>query len=549
MIEICVQLNGVLYPTVAPAGREIEEALAEAGVDPKSINRVRWPVGATRWGSCWLLFAPSTMESFRSAGGFFNVKEDAENQNRKMIVFGDVVFDRMFARIPIPIVVSEGSGVLWAVEFVDERFMWQNHMIATDSTTWNIDDVNLTAVDKDNMLGSFAPRTGMDLLESIRDQLHTHEFTTDSQWNLDDSADRLSRDDTIRDMAGHPSPAGLSIDSVCMACGYVLVARPKVGDDGYRYKTIAISDGANMAAEFLRDNADHLIGGGIYASRAETTLEGLALLASGDDADMAAEETAAARVAFPTGPINGVMVQTTLSGGVYTMNAASRRNYIASGFSPDFSGRMMRTQPLLYDSLWAHHSNFGSAPDNSTDLDTRATHVIASYYGRFSAGVGNMAFRGLRFPDWPWSGAHEIDLVVDAKGPRTRIRGSLHDPIFGFNYDVPVTARNVNALGGVRAIPRPWPGLSIGTLREMTLYLGAITAVNGSDPNFTYDVKAVADESIAATGLTPLRNDFLAISGMTRTITAASVASACILGLSTTGTVTLLMVDENYSFA
>lgn len=429
-------------------------------VDPASIahfdrrdrvNVVHWPAGAQNYGSCVVMMLQADLDALYAAIGS-NIMQAVT------LRFGDGVnesieFSRMYAMPPEPVLVSEGSGAVYAVEFVDDRYFWRS----IDQTTKGY---NATLDDKESLYDATedtgpAAWTYAGVVGDLVDALTA--WTPLAQFDVTDSISSMSSSIGLRDLMTQHANAAVTLDRVLAVCGYVLVAKSKPDANGKRYVLAPLQSGDAAAKSFLSARTDDLLAGGIVTYQGDTSgVIGAASVAFGTKAQIAAAVPSQIRVMFPIAQDNGEGYSfdeavTNETGYVptrwYSVTSTSGRPTAHSG-----------NEAVVYDCQWAVYA--ATTLQNSSELNTRAGVVAAIYYSRFLAGIGDMWFRGVHNLT-PWAGAQVVEWSLGPRGPMTRIRGDFDSPLFGWRrgHTDALTAQDIVSVGSVRAMPRPWGGV------------------------------------------------------------------------------------------
>jgi len=151
---------------------------------------------------------------------------------------------------------------------------------------------------------------------------------------------------------------------------------------------------------------------------------------------------------------------------------------------------------VLFDSEWAIFNSTGGV-QNLSDLTERANDVATAYYGRLSSGAGLFKFNHL--VDMLYGGASMIRSSIvrygDDQGLFTEVAGLVHDPVYGYHHDKPLTAFDMLSIGPIRAMPRPGGGVLLdataGKSVSKRVYLARITDTDGLTINASYKAQAI----------------------------------------------------------
>jgi hypothetical protein len=427
---------------------EVAIAVRAAGFDVATFDTFHWPIGASRFGHGRYLFHESTYDAIFSGHS---------SADRQAFYVGPILFDKTFARGPQPILISEEQGIVYAIDVVDERYFFSQRRITT--ARYNVSTDDRTKFYKSSLKNEeteYTPREVLvDLFADIGVPVASYELPTDIT-ELDDVAN-------LRDFDMSGQTVGSIIDAILAACGCVFVAYPSVGHAGFavRYTVRTIASGAADAKIFLDAfDVDYLGGGMIPPPRdIEDPASTLSLRALGQPPMLDSEVPFAVEVAFPIA---------TEGGSGYSFNddreTQTNRNFVvdrfhviapslteATGFPREVTGNEQTFR--IVDGKWAIVDVDGVV-SNESDLTTRATALASRFYDRYRSGVGNLLYRGI-LTFGQWSGALDVSYSVNAAGPHTRIRGTFHDPRFGYSRKEKLTPDDIFAIGRVRPIPRP----------------------------------------------------------------------------------------------
>ena len=422
----------------------VANAIRAAGFDPSSFDTMRWPIGASRFGHGRYLIHGSTYDAVFSDNG--------SSSSSTRFAIGPLLLDRVYARGPQPIFISEFQGIVYAVDIVDERFFWSRQRIATARYNVSTDDRTSFYESSLNSGAEHTPRTALvEILDAI--------VSPTTEYSLPTGIAELDDADNLRDFDMSGQEAGAVVDAILAACGCVFIAYPSIGHSGFsvRYTVRTILSGATDASIFLDAyNVDHLGGGLVVPPRdVPDPASALSLAARGRPPMLDSEVPAAVEVEFP------IAVE---GGSGYAFNdpteTSTNRNFVTDRFYtvaptpilPSEVGANGRTV-TIHDGEWAIADTNGDIT-NAADLATRAATLSARYYDRFRAGIGNLLYRGI-LVFGQWSGALDVSFSVTSGGPFTRISGTFHDPRYGYSRKETLTADDVFAIGRVRPIVRP----------------------------------------------------------------------------------------------
>lgn len=424
----------------------LSRAVRSAGFDPSTFDMMRWSIGASRWAIGRYLIAEDTFEQFFPEG--FNAATGFR--------IGDIFFDRMFMRIPQPVLISETQGVGYAIEVVDERFEWSRIRVADARFNISTDDkeVRYDSSERGSEFLEHTPRTAITAVLTAA-SIETASF------DLPTGITELDDVDNLREFNLSGSSVGVVIDAILSMCGCVLTAFPRndyPGSAGFRYRVERILDGAVGVGTLLNDFGVDLLGGGLLSpiGLAEPAPE-ISKVVTGKVQRLDSEFPSSIDVAFPLA---------VKSGQGYTFNdeteANANRNFVTDkfwiinstgtgGLPANVAGNGQTIR--IYDTKWAIVAD-DSSVENESALSTRADVVAKRYYDRYRSGAGSLLLRGVN-QVVPYSGAAEITWIVSEAGPHTRVRGRIDDPLFGYGHSEKLSSLDVIATGGVRTIQRP----------------------------------------------------------------------------------------------
>lgn len=456
---------------------DITEAIRAAGMDPHTFNRMKWPAGASNYGSCTVLL--HSIDADVLYGG-------VDITTPLSLTFGGLLFDRMFALPPKPILCSEGAGVLYAVTLVDERYFWQDD-------GYEEEGFNVTLDDRDDRytatLNASADWSIQDAIEALYADL-VGDYALSEQLV---TSSALSETNALRDLFTHGNPIPRIIDALAALGGYVVRAVPNttLDEEEKRYRTVAIADGDDAAQAFAAGlGAGHLLAGGFVAFQGSTVgTNGAELRSFGLPQDLRPFVPDTVRVLFPKAVAGGtgyIFNQANIGVGTGAGYVVDRWNVKTSSFGrPVLGGNLGNGETItLYDSTWAIHDGSSTA-DNDAALQTRANAVATIYYARFKAGIGKTLWRGI-IPFAPWAGCHDIEWIIHPSGPLTRIEGDFNHRLFGWTESPDLTRFTVHSIGRVRSMPRPDGSilLDVPNVEAATnSFLASITVDSNITPN------------------------------------------------------------------
>lgn len=519
-----------------PVTPEIAEAIRRVGHDPSEYNAMRWPMGASRHGSCKMLLHSDDVTTLIAAEVF-------------SVVMGEIEFTEMTASTPIPILISEGGGTLYCVEAVDERHSWDRPLglSAVDGSVMG-SGYNVSLDDKEKLYRSSLnpdneePWTPFTLLSFL-----LASYPTDIP-NTPDTTDP----DDVRDVTFFGQSRGQLIDQTCRACGHVFLAYPDSAYQGVsnRYRVVPIESGEGSALIELETFADELVGGGLASRSSEGTppISDIVKSAIGSPDWMADDVPVKIRVQFPVSATGGsgyAFNQEDDIGGVgQVLDYATERFVAYSSFSGRPIDSASSSQISVFDSKWAIvSSGIPLVIENESELMARADVVAFRYYARYFAGTGDVTFRGFT-PIKPWSGVSEIvwdGMPKDAQ-PWTRVTGTFDDTRFGFGLTA--LGGQIRSTGLVRAFPRSDGGLLLdAVIPTAGLHYGRITAVQPAGTAWTYDAEGYYSSVSVQTAVPVSRAHDVTNLQVPLDLNPASIDDPCILGVRPDGTVDLWIVE------
>lgn len=565
MYEITISAAPIGTVTAATIDDQWAAELSRRGFDPHDYNRVTWPTGASRWASAKLLFRRYQLQLFIDTAGGIDAPVS--------LSFAGMQFDKMYLRAPRQKLLTHDSGQYVVAELVDARYFWNN---PSPSLGFNVPtDLKEIANTLESYVETLAagetPYTFQQIIEVLEGQLGSISPPTDFQpidpevlGGNNAEHDRLSGQGPS-DLAVEGMGVGDLIDRVLATAGYALMARTSQQPAAWRYEFVPLEVGHSRALGQLQSFGGEIVAGGLWTGSEDLPDPPLDVyvappppappagggpkfeakgigqtaepgpgapepafyqLAVQRIADLDAECPTLVSVNFPTAldVPSQYRFDPTVTALRDGLDYVLRRYYTTTSSAGRPAGVTGDGSVVaLFDSTWARYEiEPGSDPLttnvlNEAELLARADLAATAYFGRFRAGVGDVLFIGaLDLVQWP--GASEITWSLLTWGPQdrqnayTRARGQLHDPIFGWRTDAPLTASRVLSTGRVRAIPRPDGGLLIdspGVARAL-LHSARVTEVNGDaqDPpldtfNPVYTAVAEDDPSLSIVDAAP----------------------------------------------
>lgn len=552
---------------------EIEQAIREAGGEPAMFNRMVWPAGASRHArGFFLLHHEQTVRLHEEGGGESASPMPPDTPppaNWGTTVppptlppalplytggfqFGGVEFDRVSVRNPVPLLINEGSGVVYIIEVVDERFDWQDNCLGSDKVSFNLalDDKQksyFSSLFFDEDEDEYRRWTTKEALETLIATLSS----SPDEFNIYDEDGLLDSDNDPQDVIGNTRCASKIIDHLLALRGMVLLAYPNTDlGQGYRYWIAPNRLGEETASAQLLNFTNSIIGGGLYCPTSDfvTPPEGTAKRIAGPSDWQAVEVPGLVRVSFPAAVhvdegetveyVHNREDDTKDEPGIdYT---AERRTTLTSTSGRPWDGNNQVKH--LFDTTWALLDRETHEVVNSEALQSRADEIAEAYYSRFYAACGDVLFSGIN-PILPWPGALEIVWQMSpSAGPTTRASGHFDDPLFGFNAGaVPLTAEALQSTGLIRSFPRSDGGvlLDVPVPAGSRMYYGRITAVYGSF-GADYDAEAISNPAVSVVEATPKRVHDPAFVD----IIPAAVDDGCWLGVNQDGTIDLYVAEK-----
>lgn len=455
MFQIVIEHDGRRFPV-----RMIPDGAVDIPIDEaKDVNRVRWPLGASRWGSV-KLFAHSV-----DVTAIFEALGKGGSTTPVTVRFGDVTLYPMWLRPPVPYLLSDGSGVVYVVELVDDRYFWRNIDEPGQGYNATLDDKE-KLFDATENTGPAAWTFGgaiSDLVEALTT------WTNPGAFDLTDSLGNFSQTVGLRDFLVQHTSAAVALDRLLAMVGYVLAAKPIAGDDGKRYVVTAIEDGEDVVRDFVSLHSTRLIGGGLIASlRGPAGITGPGRFVFGVPSDLKTDVPSRVRVVFPIAQKggDGYSFDETVSDET-GWNAKRWYSVTSTAGRPATSGNS-GAEVVVFDPQWAIYD--GTSLENGAELNIRAGFVAQVYYARFRAGIGKMWLAGTIVPTTWWAGCQEVEWRWTARGPVTMIAGDFEWSGFGWNPAAApaLQAVDVVGIGRVRAMPRPWGGVLLDAPSEQT---------------------------------------------------------------------------------
>ncbi|GAG47261.1 unnamed protein product, partial [marine sediment metagenome] len=135
---------------------EVQAGLDSVGMGHERFNYMHWPVGAGSHAHGRFLMHGGRLASYQGGATPF--------------LFGTINFDRVYIRNPRPLFVSEGSGAMFVVDVVDERFFWKQNPV-TDTDALNLSLTNTTELYDASTPGSTQALTASEAVEYLINRL------------------------------------------------------------------------------------------------------------------------------------------------------------------------------------------------------------------------------------------------------------------------------------------------------------------------------------------------------------------------------------------
>ena len=561
--SFCGLIAGGQFPFLSITG-DLAAMLRKHGKDPADFNVMKWPTGASRHAHGRFLMRGQTLQEFIDAAG---------DTGQVFVLLGGVFFDRMTLLRPKPCFISEGSGPIFEVEVVDERYHWSGTKFnAFSNRGFNVSTLNKggifeTTADPDNLVEGPDPEGPMvpgpwTLRRAFYRAL---ELGDGDSWNRNEFAFETIVFDGFTDpgestrwrdfnLGGISSPEVL--DRLCAMAGRVLIAAPSVAypqlradgqtndlvtypSGGPRYYAVPIEIGDPYAAQFVQTYAEEGVRGGFHTA-AEDWIDpgsGAFVGAMTPLSVLQPHVPAAVEVIFPlwTRTGQGWNFDSAEEGEAPAGTFALDRyqSHLSSSGRPGSGGSGIETIPSTFYGIV--DPEIGTI-DNDDDLLAEADVLANVYFARFRAGSCDVTIRGLKnVVQWP--GASMLVWRLREGVPETSAIGAPDDPIFGWRQDRPLTASMIESVGTVRATPRPFGGVLLDSPAPPgRLWLGRVTKVtpDGSGLNASYDVEAIdspCENDDPATGICIIGGEPERYFDVTKIdIEPASVGDYCIIG-------------------
>lgn len=510
----------------------LRDRVADVGIDPNDIDRMRWPMGASRHASITVLLTKMQLDFLLGSLG--------DELTAFGVAMSTLVFDRMYLRPPRGIIPREGD-VLYACDLVDERFFWQKQGMPLPNDAFNVHtDRKMKLIEIPPDSGNFEPfdslyetTTNDGVPYSPREILHIIFDALSPFGNAEEFHDfpqfvELDDTDAVRDLVAGNYSLGELIDKIMRATGMVLMAYPFVGYNtaisSARYNVERVSEGVDAADDVLNEFVDRILGGTLRSApfgQADnpprpSEAPGIAHYIVGEGNLLRSEIPAQVDVHFPRASLTGnygFNDEDGSEGGVqyvtdrffglgYTLQSLVDDPEIGMGVDIH-NGQTVS----VVASYWAVEDD-QQVVINQTQLLDRGQRIAANYYARFTSGVGDLLFAGL-ISIVPWAGALLMEWSISERGLMTRLSGEIDDPLLGppLRSDEPLSAAAILSTGAIRAFTRPDGGLLLdapafdGLRGYFPAYVTQVHLDDLTDPH--YSARALSDDTIIVTNERP----------------------------------------------
>lgn len=368
---------------------EIAEWFRMIGEDPKAINRMVWPQGASQWSDGRFIVTRETADSIYGdpGGGIKLIFDDGAG--------GVVTLSNLILLPPRPIhiygnKIDNPDNALYEIRITDERYNWQ--FFHVDDQQYNV----TKAADRTDTFDAASPKTWEDIVDDLLTELGISSSTNKDLGSL--------ATDTPYDYAFYGDNAAQALDRICAAIGVVFVASWDDIGGGESATRYAISPASSLIQKFESQgtnpytgvDANTLGGGPEFASSAF----------SGSGKFFLNRYPSGVRVLFPRQPESD----------------ATQENKVQDQFAEYTSvvgkptiGKAVTASHTLYGDIWAV-GPVGSET-NAVDLQARADNLSSAYYARFSVAQTKAVWRGYvnkgRFPGevtWKLTGAGPLSI-------------------------------------------------------------------------------------------------------------------------------------------
>ena len=528
---ITVEIIGGSGSTIVPITLDDDwaRALRMRGYDPGEFNKIRWPTGATRWSTVKLLVnARSIFGLLNDQGALFNSAPVVLRYTLPGVPQPrPFELDRMWIRPPHFRNVHQGPDSTMVIELVDARYFWQHERFASaggpDGFNVHLDDKSKTYESTESVDSPGEPFTFAEALERVIAQLGVDkggEFDAQGpvDWgNLTLSKPRMEGDLGLSDMPIEGHPLGEIIDRLMIASGHVVVAFPSAAvGGGVHYEVQQVGDGGEFAKALVADSSGDMVAGGLWGPEAPLGAipppgHPMTRFVTAPATDLSQECPASVEVMFPTAQerVASYEFEEDVSDEALGYVMGRWHTVMESTGKPEHlvgNGQVVS----LFDVLWARFMVDQAGVNtliNGGALALRASEVSTIYFERFKSGIGDMVFIGFVTGRVYYAGAGMVEWSLISHGPEemqglwTRVRGDLHDRVFGWRHDGPLSLTT----GHVRSIPRPEGGvlLDAPVVRSVLYHPAIVDEVIPGAVNSTYVAHALDDPSIVvgATGV------------------------------------------------
>lgn len=478
MIEIKFLVPSSGGGEVSVPARSVSEewqrlAIKEVGLDPDDFNVMHWPTGAANHATCWLLLLGQDLEAIQgSVNQFIPDELPSDREEARQIVLqkqaeaalklklGDILFDRMYLHRIVRVLCSEGTGVMFAVQMVDERYFWRTLSDNTDGLNISTDDKSPSRVYRSTENGSLPWNVGTAVDKLLKAVVSSADMQFVDQGEISIGY--------VRDLFAKGLPAVELIDRLLAMSGNVLCAHPNSEYLGTskRYRVRPINSGLVAAANTIETYSSMLIAGGLFGSLGEATISTAKIIvqqAIGTAKDLTAEVPSTVEVLFP----KSQKFPSKYSFNDFELGADQKwtidRFHLettSAGAPVPGNGKTV----TIFDSFWAIYDEAELVAGEQELIDERLADIGRVYYRRFESGAGRYTFGGI-IPIEIHPGCSCVQWgLTPFKGemtPVTRVSSGFNEPIFGWLPAEKLGATTVHGTGLARVMPRPDGGLLI----------------------------------------------------------------------------------------
>lgn len=366
---------------------ELAAMLIEFGEDPKDMNRMVWPQGASQWSDGRFVVTRETVGKLYTGdqGGGATLKMDDGAD-------GVVTMTQLVLLPPRPLHVfgnsiSNPDDALYEVRLTDTRYNWQ---------FFHIDDSNFNVTKQSDRTATYSAveQTWEDIIDAILTTLGIQTATDKTLGSL--------TNDIPYDYAFFGDNAAQALDRACAAIGVVFVASWDNLGSADTAKRYAISSAVSLLGKFDGTNSP-------YKAVTDDTLSGGPEFASGNFTGSSKfflnRYPSSVKVLFPRQPEAGATQEDKVLDQYYE---------VASTVGKPVNGAAVNATHTLHSTTWA----VGPAtPTNAADLLVAANNLSFAYYARFSVSPTKAIWRGFvnkgRFPGtvtWKLSGRGPLSI-------------------------------------------------------------------------------------------------------------------------------------------